>query len=104
MSVSLLYHGFGVRGYRYVNTLFHNGDIIFIVQQDPSTLRCPHCNSRLVIKRAKTWWKFRTVPIGMTTVWIHAQRVGNTWLSSLVGLTAMGLCSQNDSVFEGLFS
>lgn len=71
MSTSLLYHGFGVRGYKHVKTQFKNGDVIFTVQQDPSTLRCALCNSRLVVKRGKSWRMFRTVPIGMKSVWIR---------------------------------
>ena len=71
MSTSLLYHGFGIRGYHHVNTQFTGGDIIFTVEQDPSTLRCPNCNSRLVAKRGKAWRMFRTVPIGMKTVLIR---------------------------------
>ena len=71
MSTSLLYHGFGVRGYNLVHTHFKSGEVIFTVKQDPSTLRCAHCNSRLVGKRGKTWRMFRTVPIGMKTVWIR---------------------------------
>ena len=53
MSTSLLYHGFGVRGYNLVHTHFKSGEVIFTVKQDPSTLRCAHCNSRLVGKRGK---------------------------------------------------
>jgi hypothetical protein len=31
MSTSLLYHGFGLRGYRYVRTEYINGHIYFTV-------------------------------------------------------------------------
>ena len=38
MSTSLLYHGFGIRGYRYVNTKYEDGDILFTIRQDPLEL------------------------------------------------------------------
>lgn len=36
MSTSLLYHGFGVTGYRYVRTDYREGDIIFTVERKDS--------------------------------------------------------------------
>jgi hypothetical protein len=71
MAPSLLYHGFGVRGYNHINTLPKGGEIIFTVEQDLSTMRCANYTSRLVGKRGKTWRIIRTVPIGLKTVWIR---------------------------------
>ena len=34
MSTSLLYHGFGVRGYRYARTDFLEGEVVFTIEQD----------------------------------------------------------------------
>lgn len=85
MSTSLLYHGFGIRGYYHVNSKYKEGAVIFTIKQDQSTLRCAHCNSRLVIRRGQKWRWFRTVPIGCRTVWIRLaiQRV-HCMLCSLV--------------------
>ena len=44
MSTSLLYHGFGIRGYRHVSTGFEGGKVIFTVRQDTEDLRCSHCH------------------------------------------------------------
>ena len=71
MSTSLLYHAFGVRGYKHVNVQFEKGAVIFTIAQDPSTLRCSHCNSRFVLKQGQKWRMFRAVPIGSRIVWIR---------------------------------
>ena len=39
MSTSLLYHGFGIRGYRYVRTEYVEGGIVFTIAQDPKRCR-----------------------------------------------------------------
>ena len=31
MSTSLLYHAFGIRGYKYVRTDYHDGQVIFTI-------------------------------------------------------------------------
>jgi hypothetical protein len=36
MSTSLLYHGFGIRGYRYVRTDYFEGEVVFTIEQDLS--------------------------------------------------------------------
>src|SRR5260370_20067841 len=33
MSTSLLYHAFGIRGYRYTRTDYCEGDVVFTVEQ-----------------------------------------------------------------------
>jgi len=71
MSTSLLYHAFGVQGYKYVNTRYKEGAVIFTIEQDQMNLRCARCHSRLVIRRGQIWRKFRTVPMGSRTVWIR---------------------------------
>jgi transposase len=40
MSTSLLYHGFGIRGYRYVRTDFLEGEVMFTIEQERDNLRC----------------------------------------------------------------
>ncbi len=46
MSTSLLYHGFGIRGYRYVKTTYEGGKVVFSIRQDREDLRCALCGSR----------------------------------------------------------
>ena len=70
MSTSLLYHGFGLRGYRYLRTDYLNGQIFFTVEMKPDHIRCSVCNSRQVVRRGKVERRFRCLPIGNKTVWI----------------------------------
>ena len=70
MSTSLLYHGFGIRGYKYVSTRYGNRSVTFTIRQDPSELCCPNCGSKKVVRRGATWRRFRSVPIGLKPVWI----------------------------------
>jgi transposase len=64
MSTSLLYHAFGIRGYEYVRTDYHDGATIFAIRQDPEDCRCSACGSREVISRGHAERRFRAVPIG----------------------------------------
>jgi len=77
MSTSLLYHGFGVIGYDYINTKYEGGAVTFTVQPKPFSLRCPQCRSRNVIRRGTIPRLFRTLPIGGKPVWLSlaVQRV-----------------------------
>jgi transposase len=71
MSSSLLYHGFGIRGYRHVATRYEQGAIAMRIEPPRETLRCPCCQSAHVhvIERFRRWW--RTLPIGSKPVWIE---------------------------------
>ena len=53
MSTSLLYHAFGVRGYRYVKTEYVEGEVIFTIEQPRESYRCPVCGSDDVIGRGQ---------------------------------------------------
>lgn len=77
MSTSLLYHCFGIVGYRYVRTRYGEGRTIFKIDQDPTTFRCPVCDSRRVIRKGQTLRRFMAVPIGKRPVLIEfaVQRV-----------------------------
>ena len=78
MSTSLLYHGFGIRGYRYKRSYYQEGDVVFSIEKDPSTLRCPCCNGRhVIIRRGSLLRWFQTLPIGrkMVYVTLHVPRV-----------------------------
>lgn len=70
MSTSLLYHGFGVRGYKYVKARYEGGSVIFSIRQSRFELKCSNCGSREVIRRGKVDRRFRALPIGRKPVWI----------------------------------
>jgi transposase len=77
MSTSILYHGFGIRGYRYKRTYFTEGDLVFSIEKDPSSLRCPCCKGWHVIRHGGAFRWFHAVPIGRKPVYIalHVPRV-----------------------------
>lgn len=64
MSTSLLYHGFGVRGYRYVRTEYIEGGVVFTIAQNPKTCRCPACGGKNTILKGGVLRRFRGLPIG----------------------------------------
>ena len=71
MSTSLLYHGFGIVGYRYVRTLFKAGEIVFRIVQGALPLRCPRCKSLHVKKRGTVTRIFRTLSLGLKPVFVE---------------------------------
>jgi transposase len=77
MSTSLLYHAFGIRGYKYSRTEYHNGQVIFTIDQEPGCYRCSACGSCQVISRGQVERRFRSLPIGSraTTVVFPVPRV-----------------------------
>src|SRR5437899_7843882 len=64
MSTSLLYHAFGLRGYRYVGQTFQEGKVMFRIDQPRERLRCSHCGSAEVWAQGGEEHSYRTVPIG----------------------------------------
>ena len=64
MSTSLLYHGFGIRGYQYLKMDFEGGKVIVTVRQETDTLRCSSCGSGRVVRRGVYPRRFRSLPIG----------------------------------------
>jgi transposase len=70
MSTSLLYHAFGVRGYRYLKTEYVEGAVIFTIEQPRESYRCSACGSEDVIGRGQNVRRFRTVPIGGKAVYL----------------------------------
>ena len=71
MSTSLLYHSFGLVGYKYVRARYENGSTIFRVRQDRFNICCPNCQSKRFIFRGKTLRQFRSIPIGSRQVFIE---------------------------------
>ena len=68
MSTSLLYHAFGIRGYKYVSTHYESGKVIFRILKERTTLRCPQCGSARVICKGSVERSFAAVPIGSKPV------------------------------------
>jgi len=77
MSTSLLYHGFGIIGYRHVHTKYVGGKVVFRVSQDRDNMVCPNCNSYRVRRKGSFLRRFRSVPIGRKPVVVElpVQRV-----------------------------
>jgi hypothetical protein len=77
MSTSILYHGFGIRGYQYLKTEYTEGKMIFSIQQEPPKLRCPVCGSAKIIRRGQVEREFKSLPIGKrpVSVVLGVQRV-----------------------------
>ena len=78
MSTSLLYHGFGIHGYKYVKTEYEAGKVIFTIGPERGDLRCAVCGSRRVVRRGFQLRRFRSLPIGTRGVQIllDVPRVG----------------------------
>jgi transposase len=70
MSTSLLYHGFGIRGYEYVRTQYHGGQVIFTIRQDARSCRCEACGSRDVRPKGHAKRQFHSLPIGGTSTFV----------------------------------
>ena len=74
---SLLYHGFGIKGYRYLATRYEKGEIIFEVEPEDEPQAPP---GQKLARRGFRWRKVRTLSIGMKPVWLKVkiQRWQNT--------------------------
>ena len=68
MSTSLLYHAFGLVGYRQVNQSFKGGQVTFRVEQPRERHRCSACGSDEVWDQGGVERTFRAVPIGSKPV------------------------------------
>jgi transposase len=71
MSTSLLYHGFGLVGYRYCSQRFEGGQVIFRIDKPRERLRCAHCGSDAVWAQGGVERTFRTVPVGAKPVFLE---------------------------------
>src|SRR5437870_11203374 len=68
MSTSLLYHAFGLVGYRYVSQKFEEGRVLIRIEKVREHLRCPECHSAEVWSQGGVDRRFRAVPIGSKPV------------------------------------
>lgn len=73
MSTSLLYHGFGIVGYRYIRTEYKEGSVIFTVSRKKFNLRCPICKSKKIIKHGSHLRWFHSLPIGKKATYIKTE-------------------------------
>jgi transposase len=71
MSTSLLYHAFGLVGYRYVRQQFQGGQVTFCIEKPRERLRCAGCGSAKVWSQGGLERAFRTLPIGGKPVQIR---------------------------------
>jgi transposase len=71
MSTSLLYHGFGAKGYNFLAYNFVNGNIIIKIEPKAKLLRCSCCGNTDIIKRGSFKRIIRTIPIGNKPVFIE---------------------------------
>lgn len=71
MSTSLLYHAFGVKGYRQSAILFKTGAVVIRIEQPREKLCCSACGSQDVFAKGTVPRQFRAVPIGSKPVQIE---------------------------------
>lgn len=71
MSTSLLYHGFGIRGYEYRRTNYEEATVIFSLAQKRAKLKCSECGSEQVHRRGHVTRKLQHLPIGGKPVFIR---------------------------------
>ena len=71
MSTSLLYHGFGIRGYEDRATRFQEGEIFMTIETPRESLKCPASGSSHVHIDEWIPRRWRTLTIGSKTVWIE---------------------------------
>ncbi len=70
MSTTLLYHAFGIRGYRCRTTRHAKGATELVIEHHPDNLQCAHCGSADVIGAGKVERRFRHLPVGSRPTWI----------------------------------
>ncbi len=71
MSTQVLYHGFGIQGYRHVSMKNAGGHLHFTIMRPRERLRCRLCGSDRVHSRGRIERRFRSVPIGSKPVTLH---------------------------------
>jgi transposase len=64
MSTTLLYQMFGIRGYEYRRTDYHQGAASFVIEQPREKYRCSDCGSAAVHAQGHKERFFRSLPIG----------------------------------------
>lgn len=71
MSISLIYHAFGIKTkYEYIKHDFKNGSVYFTIERPFHDCQCRHCGSRTIRSRGKKVRLFKSVPIGSKATFI----------------------------------
>src|SRR5438445_13819182 len=70
MSTTLLYNMFGIRGYEYRRTDYHQGSASFQIEQPRERYRCSECGSAAVHAQGHKERFLQTVPIGLKPTFI----------------------------------
>ena len=71
MSQSWLYHGLGVRGYRYVGTKYEGGAVTVRIELPREALRCPGCGRAEVFRQGDKRRTWRHLPLGGKPVFLE---------------------------------
>ncbi len=71
MSTSILYHGFGIKDYKYLRSRYEGGAMIFDIE--PKYFDCPQCGRSKVTRHGSRSRLLRTVPIGRHPVFINVE-------------------------------
>ena len=77
---SLLYHGFGIKGYRYLATRYEKGEIIFEIEPEEPPPTLP---GQELVRHGFRWRKVRTLSIGFKPVWLKVKI--QRWLNPQTG-------------------
>jgi transposase len=77
MSTTLLYQMFGIQGYEYRRTDYHEGSACFVIEQRREKYRCSECGSPAVHAQGHKDRFLRSLPIGgkPTFVYLKVARV-----------------------------
>jgi len=77
MSTGLIYHGFGVKGYKYLKTAYSKGEIYIHIKKRAEYQYCANCGSRNVVKKGRIKRELKTLPIGKKKVYmiLHIHRL-----------------------------
>jgi transposase len=77
---SVLYHGFGIKGYRYLRTGYEKGEIIFELEPEG---RPEVAQGQKLMRRGFRWRDVRTVAIGLKPVVLRVKVP--RWLKTTTG-------------------
>ena len=74
MSDWMLYHVWGIRGYKVAQCqMVDRAQVLVTIEPTPQVLRCPRCGTKDVIRKGVNMRLFRGVPVGRKPVWFAAQ-------------------------------
>jgi transposase len=71
MSTRLLYHAWGLRGYRLQRTEYREGAVYFHIQQPRERLCCSACGDTEVWVQGAVLRDFRVVPVGRRAIFVR---------------------------------